>query len=460
MAVIAFGAPGIARFHLHERLRRELLQNGHRAVVLCLDRVEHTFFRAQGGEAALIGPSAPDAMRAPLADLAARECQRRGIAPNAPAFARTGGELRDRMARLLPTLVRWFEAERPDLLFLHQRRSSDHGLLQFVALELGVRVLWTGDGLLPHTLQIDDRGLDGDASARRRALADFRVVTGEPSLIDACLTHLLARTTPAALTRREVVAPPVLARGADALAAFSKGRPAEAWRAWSGWREALPSATRSHPLPIALPEPPYATLLLQPHDDERVRLDSDAPITPRAAIAAAAVAVARLGGGTSLVVVAPETGIDERQLRGLRAPVPLHFAGAGDAPEAAATAIATITINHPGAAAALLAGTPVLHFGRALYGIEGATTATTTAGLADALPASLGRSPTTLRRRFLTWLFGHGHVWCSATDPDHNGLAGLVQTIESRLGERSPGGLRLQYRAGPTWPLAAEGRDR
>ncbi len=459
MAVIAFGAPGIARFHLHERLRRELLQNGHRAVVLSLDDIEHTFHSAQGGEVALLAPTAPDAMRAPLADLAARECQRRGMAPNTAAFARTTGVLRDRLARLLPAAVRWFEAERPDLLFLHQRRSADQALLQFVALELGVRVLWTGDGLLPHTMQVDDRGLDGDASARRRPLADFRVVTGEPSLIDACLTHLLARTTPAALTRREVVAPPPLARGAEALAALATWQPARAWRAWNEWRAALPFAARSHPLPIALPEPPYVTLLLQPADDERVRLDADAPIAPRAAIESAAAAAARLGDGTSLVVVAPDAGIDERDLRGLRAPVPLYFAGAGDAPEAAATAIATVTINHPGAAAALLAGTPVLHFGRALYAVEGATIATTTAGLADALPASLGRSSTTLRRRFLTWLFGHGHVWCSATDPDHNGLAGLVQTIEARLGERSPGGLRLQYRAGPAWPLAAERRD-
>jgi hypothetical protein len=53
----------------------------------------------------------------------------------------------------------------------------------------------------------------------------------------------------------------------------------------------------------------------------------------------------------------------------------------------------------------------------------------------------------------LTWLFTHGHVWCSATAPDHNGIVGMVMAIEARLpGAGARQGLR--HRRGPPWPLA------
>ena len=73
------------------------------------------------------------------------------------------------------------------------------------------------------------------------------------------------------------------------------------------------------------------------------------------------------------------------------------------------------------------------------------------------VPAAL-EDGATLRQRFLSWLFGYGHIWCSSTWPDHNGLAGLVQAVGTRLSSRHAMGLRMRYRPGPAWPLAADGR--
>jgi len=458
MARIAFAAPGIEAFHLHERLRRELEQRGHATTVLCTDRPAHTFWRRQGGDVALVRGGPLDPMHAPIGELAMRECTRRGLAPHHAAFRRTHARTSDRLARLLPAVLRRFEALRPDLVLLHGERSAEHGLLHFVARELGMRVLWTAPGLLPHTLQIDERGIDGDAAASRRPLADYRVVESEPSLLDACLVNVLARTTPSALSRREIVPPSWLPRCRDAWSALVAGDPAGIRRSLFAWQNALPLGPLADRVPQRLPAPPFVTLLLQAADDERVRLDCDGPTRVRDFVAAAANAVAQLDPGLALLVVVPESGIDHREIDGLRVPIPVHFAAAHAAPEAAATGLATITTNHPLAAAALLAGAPVVHTGRALYGLRGVATDAVTGSLGPALANAIGKRHPSLQKRFLTWLFGHGHLWCSATHPDHNGLTGLVQAIETRLDARSPTGQRLQYRAGPAWPLAAEGR--
>jgi hypothetical protein len=81
------------------------------------------------------------------------------------------------------------------------------------------------------------------------------------------------------------------------------------------------------------------------------------------------------------------------------------------------------------------------------------------ADLDAALAHALAHDYPTLRERFLSWLFGHGHVWCSTTHPNHNGMLGLVQAIEARLGAPTATAPALAYRRGPTWPLAAEPRD-
>ncbi len=456
MGSIAFAAPGIDRYHLHERLARELQAHGHVVTALCVDPVAHTFWRHQPMDCAFVAEGRDDAMQAPLDEFAQRECQRLGPPPSPRAARRRHRRCRQRLARLLPNLLRWFEAERPGLLLLHQQRTAAHALLQFVARETGTRVLWTGVGLLPHTLQVDETGLDGDAAAIRRHAGDYRVVRNEPALLAACLAHALARATPSALTRREVQRPPLHARFADLVPAFRRhGARGAAW-ALRGWRQALPDGPDPLEPAFTLPAQPFTTVLLQDPDDDRVRLDAHAPPSQRELILAAATATAGLDRRLALVVVLPPRGLDHCARRDLTTPVALHFAPAHAAAAAAAAGVAVCTINHPLASVALLAGTPVVHTGRALYGLPGAATPTTTADLAAALARALARDHATLRQRFLSWLFGHGHVWCSATSPDHNGLAGLVQTIAARLDSRRAVGLRLRYRPGPAWPLALD----
>jgi len=135
----------------------------------------------------------------------------------------------------------------------------------------------------------------------------------------------------------------------------------------------------------------------------------------------------------------------------------VRLAPLGCAAAIAATATATITINHAMATVALLAGTPVVHLGRALYELPGVTTRTTLEGLPEAVRVAQMTDRPALRRRFLTFLLQHGHVWCSQTAPNHNGMLGLVQAIERcLLGDAESNTRPLPYRPGPTWPLAMQ----
>ena len=455
MGHVVFALPGIDRFHLHERLRRELLQRGHTVTVLCLDPVSHTFWRLQGGDTAFIRPGGT-AADAPLEEFATRECQRRGLPPQSGTEQRRRRRVRDRLARLTTGLARWFEDHECDLVLFHQGRSAEHHLVQFTAQRAGSRVLWTGEGLLPHTLQVDERGIDGDAKALLRSAGDYRVVRGEPALLEACLANLLARTAPSALSGREPVVPSLWSRLACASGAWSRRGLEGVWAALCDWRRALPQPPDEALPRFELPGRAFVTVLLQDAEDDRVRLDAVSPPAAEELVSAATLATASLDPRLCVLVVEPPRGL-RRTFRGL--PMPgVHFLPAHAAPEATITAVATITINHPLASAGLLAGTPVLHVGSALYGLHGVTTKVTTAGLSDALRRGVERDHPTLRQRFLSWLFGYGHVWCSATQPDHNGLMGLVQAIEARLGAHAGDHADLPYRRGPSWPLAAEGR--
>jgi hypothetical protein len=135
--------------------------------------------------------------------------------------------------------------------------------------------------------------------------------------------------------------------------------------------------------------------------------------------------------------------------------VAFEFATA--APDAAAAAAAVVTVNHPLGIAAALTGTPLVHLGRALYGLPGVAVRGSTDNLVEDLRFAFVDDQPELRERFLTWLLAHGHIWCSPDFPDHNGITGMVMEIETRMQERNPAGLRLRYRTGPAWPLAAEG---
>ncbi len=468
MGHIVFAAPGIDRFHLHERLQRELQSRGHRASALLLDPIVHQFWQHQGLPCTLIGAEAAQPMRAPLADLAAAECSRLGLQEGSRRYHRTAQHLQARLSRLLPGLQRWFERSRPDLILLHGSRDAEQALVHFVARECGVRLLWTGDGLLPHTMQCDERGLDGDAAASHRTAIDYRNVANEPSLLQACLANLLGRTTPCALAPRDVHPPPLRDRLRLAGRALFPWQPGAFWRArfaLDGWRLATADAELPA-LAFQLPDAPFLAVLLQDAKDVRVRLDAGMAPASLELVEAAVAAAAELSIGNPsplhTVVVLPPAGLHRRERRALSGRERLHVVPANAAPEAATTAVCTVTINHPLAVAALLASTPVLHTGRALYSLPGVThhvpAAQFGSALLSALRSALAAEQPILRERFLCSLLDQGHLWCSVSRPDHNGLIGLVQAIEQRIGERTPEARRLRYRKGPPWPLAAEGR--
>jgi hypothetical protein len=432
MGHIVLGTPGIDRFHLHERLVRDLRQRGHRVDVVCLDAVAQRFWRHQDeATVALREPAGPFAV--PIDELApgVRAAARRALAASGAA------------------LHAWLVRERADLVLLHQDRTTEARVVQFVARAAGCRVLWTAAGLLPHTLQIDERGVDGEASCVQRAAHEFRVVSGEPELLQACLANALARTTPQALPRSDVRVPPWRERWSDFAATCCAHGVRRAVAGLRAWRRALPPR-EPRTARWTMPAAPFVVVLLQHEADARVRLDAPGAPSPDALVRATAEAVRGLGDVRLAVV-----GDDATRARTV-AGEPVLPAQA--APDLVATALATVTINHPLAALALLAGTPVLHCGDALYGLRGVATRTTVAQLAGDLAQALAHDYPTLRERFLSWLFGHGHVWCSPTHPDHNGMLGFVAAIEARLAEPASPRPALRYRRGPGWPLAAEPR--
>lgn len=444
MGHIVFAAPSIGRFHLHHRLRRDLLRRGHRVSILCTDRTRFTFWRQQVSDVDLIEPrirqDCPPAMRELVAAIDAPEDRRRTEA-------------------LAPAIHDWLDRERPDLLLLHGERSTHAACLQFAARVLGIRILWTGDGLLPHTMQIDERGLDADASCRRWQAEDFSVVGADKALLDAALTHALADGEPLALPRAPVQVPLLRRRMADMFHHLLRGEVAAAKLALSAWRapyESTRLATMAAPLPDL--KSPFVAVLLQTPSDPRVALDASNPPSPRELVAAAIRTADQLGPGTQVVVVLPANAIESHYgayaLAGKDSDR-VRVTAPSNAAVAASTAAATITINHPAATVALLAGTPVLHLGRALYGLDDVTTSTTLDELPAAILAAQKNNRVGLRQRFLTWILRHGHVWCSTTAPNHNGMLGLVQAVERRLqGDAESNSRPLPYRPGPTWPLA------
>lgn len=445
MGHIVFAAPSISRFHLHHRLRRDLLRRGHRVSILCTERTRFTFWREQVTDVDLIAPSTRDNHPDP------------GIAHLVSAAQ--PAEQRD-LERLATPVLRWLEREQPDLVVFHEERSTTTACIQFAARTVGSRVLWTGPGLLPHTMQIDEQGLDADAKIRRWTARDYRVVQPDQTLLHASLTHALSGCEPVALPRAELRIPLLRRRMADALSYAMCGKFHAAGAALHAWRAPFKTHWAGNlRTPTLDLKAESVCVLLQHPDDPRVAHDANEAPEARALIAHAVAAADTIAPDCEVVVVLPgrvkQGQMGARQLAGEHAHR-VRLAPFGCAAAVAATAGTTITINHPMATVALLAGTPVVHLGRALYELDGVTSQTTLAGLPDAVRAAHTKDRPALRRRFLTFLLQHGHVWCSQTAPNHNGMLGLVQAIERCLqGDADCNTRALSYRPGPTWPLAA-----
>jgi hypothetical protein len=454
VAVLAFAQPDYASLHLHDRLQVELTHRGHQCVGVFTDAVAERFWHANGFRTIRCEQQAVDALRVPIREFAI-ESVRRADQPEGTARHRRAVErTMHRLQRLVPGALAALERTAPDLVVLRGPRCAERRVLDFLARELGSRVLWLGDGLLPHTICHDESGIDADAAITRRIAADYRDVTADTPFLESCIAHLAADDQPCALSRRPLRKPPRHEwRGALWQLAREQGL-ARAWRARSEWLAAA-RPPLGEPRPFALPPAPFATVLLQHPDDDRVRIDSPAAPTPEQLVVAADHALTAAGIRARLAVVLPDRSLPAATLAALRICGRVDLLPAAAAVDAAMTGLVVFTISHPTAVGALLTATPVVHTGRALFGLPGVTHRAPSASFAEILPSALLGGGDTLRRRFLTALLRNDHLWCSPTHPDHNGVLGLANAIESQLGRRSPRGTRLPHRAGPPWPLAA-----
>jgi hypothetical protein len=425
MGHILFGAPGLASHQLHGRLARALMDRGHRITVLAADRASFELHSQQGLAALLLGRGRVPRTHVPVAEFAAIDAALRGRRQarrrDAAALARRVAPLRDLLER-----------DPPDLLLVHQGRSGLHRLLHYVARESGCRILHTGAGLLPGTMQWDEAGIDGDAAACRRTTDDYRTGERDRAFLAATLSAWLGDLR-AALPR--VAVPPELRTR------------------W--WRRRTPALDAAACAELCAPPPatPLVAVLLQDDDDPRVRLDAGTVPSPAELALAAARAAQRIDASLGAVVVLPPRGLAADSLARLaRAGLPLRAARA--APGLLSAAVAAVTVNHPLGIGALLAGTPVLHLGRTPYGVEGVSVRGSAATLEADLRRALALADEALRECFLTRYLRYDHVWCAPESPDGNGLRGLVLGIERRLRESAPFPRPATYRAGPVWPLS------
>lgn len=453
MGRIVFADPGIARFHLHDRLGRELVQRGHQVDALSLDPVAHSFWRAQVQPAVRVRKATARGPNAPVTELAATECRRRGLDRDTAPGRRTMARLERDLQGLFPAVLEWLTEQRPQLVLLHGARTAERRLLQFAARELGITTLWTGDGLLPGTMQLDARGLDADSAAAAREAWEYRDEPRDPQLLAASLAHTLSGARPFGLARSEITPPALSARLLDAVRAAPTGLDAIR-HALTGWRRANGVTRPLVQHNLALARPHHVAVLLQSETDERVQLDA-APVPARDLVQAAIRAARAVDPGLGIVITAPSDGLPSDLLAELHQPPEVEVVAARHAHTVAASAAATFSINHPAATTSLLAGTPTIHTGRALFALPGVTHHGAPAAFPELLQLALTEDPaSTLRERLLTHLIQQHHVWCDPDEPDHNGLGGFVRAIESRLAGPAPAGLGSSYRPGPAWPLS------
>ena len=446
MAHIVFAVPAIGSFRLMERLRTQLQRRDHRVSILCTERSDFSFWREQCAAVDLLA-----ARRHHLVDPRALET----VGPTCPARTRR------RLPWLAGAATPWFERERPDLVLFHETRSADAQVVRRAAEDAGGRVLWTGAGLLAHTMQLDDHGIDAAAGCRRWSAKEYRVVEPDDELLRAALGYALAGIAPLALPSAAVQVPPAARRLLDALTYGLEGRAAAAAGALTSWRAAVTEPPAALPrLGAPAPHPPFLAVLLQPLRDPRLAPDQRTAAYAEQLVRGALQATRDLDVETGVAVV---TSTDRcpsgvRQIAA-RHPDKITLLSAEAAAPAAATAAAVVTVNHPAAMVGLLASTPVVHTGDALYELRGVTARATADSVSDAVLQALTQHRPALRRRFLTWLLRYGHVWCSTTSPSFNGMLGLVEAVEQRLSAAVPVTARpLAYQPGPCWPLQTSGR--
>ncbi len=454
MGHIAFAVPTIQRYHFHEQLARKLLRSEHRVTVLCGDPVTWRFYRTQGLPARQLKAGNPESRQhVPVNEFAQQDCRLGGIhCPNVDAQRLARGRIEGQLG----SVMRYFETELPDLLLFHQGRSGLHQMIHFVAREFGCGVLHTGDGLLPHTMQWNETGIDGDSSCCRRTAGDYRDQPNDPNFLASALASMLGEAKAPPVARRMVHRPDLLDRVSGMFQAVREGKLSLARHSLGAWRRAIPQPESEAIPSFELPDAPYITVLLQAEDCQRLRLDAEHIPSHTELILAAQRAVFALDASTPIVVVEPPKGMPEKERARLcKQPGNIIFADASDALLIASLAIAIISVNHPLGLFGILAKTAVLHTGRSQYGIPGIATKTTLDSMQTDLPEAIRVQDDNdaLHTRFLTRLLAYDHVWCDPDNPDANGLRGLVQTIEKQLVEGVSQQARPRYRAGPVWPL-------
>ncbi len=455
MGLILLAAPGIDRFHLHEQLGRRLLQEDHRLLVLSPDPAKHIFYRAQGMPSRPLLPNwRCNHPRIPLEEFALQDCRLAGL--RRPNLAQLRQASR-RLEGLVDPILRFFEVELPDLVFLHQGRSGVHRLLHFIGREFGSQVMHTGAGLLPGTMQWNDEGIDGDSSSCRRTAMDYRAQVADEMFLSAALAALLGGAKAPPLSRRRVYSPDLWDRLSLATARLCRGRVAAAGRALSSWRQALLDRGQEDNRPFDLPVPPFFVLLLQDAHCPRLSLDANEPPDQATLLRATVAAAGKIDADARVLVLPPASGLEpEAKIAMGELDARAELLQPCHANASIAIASAAITINHPLGMMAILAGTPLVHLARSPYQVTGVAQH----GLLDDLAADIERSLNldnpTLRQRFLTRQLAYDHVWCDPAQPDTNGMRGLLQDIDKRLSQiQVQSKKQVAYRAGPVWPLAS-----
>ena len=430
MGHLLFGAPDLPHFHLHERLARALAARDHRVTVLAGGPRAFRAYSEHGLAVRALARGRPCRTQAPIDEFAALDLALRGKQASSPRVVR---RTIAHLARCVEPIEALFEVDPPDLVLIHQGRGGLHRLIHYLGRRAGCRILHTGEGLLPHTMQWDAEGIDGDAAACRRPALHYRMETADRGFLGAITAGWLGRSTPIGMAR--------------AIPRMERPRPP-----W--WRRR--ASSERHPPPFdasAVPPPaaPFVAVLMQRTDDPRIALDA-APIARATDLVVAADrAATAVIPQAQVVAVLPPGGATARE-RALLEDHDVLMRTAESAPQTIAAASAVVTVNHPLGIGAVLTRTPLVHCGRTPYGIRGVATHGQLADLAPALETALGTHTEVLRERFATSYLRNDHVWCSTETPDVNGLRGLVLGIERHLG-RPRRAAAESYRSGPVWPL-------